>query len=31
VEWFVKTGRAPVRLSPSPELVRVLKKAGIAQ
>ena len=30
VEWFHKTGRAPVRLSPSPELVRVLKKAGIA-
>ena len=30
VEWFQKTGRAPVKLSPSPELVRVLKKAGIA-
>ena len=30
VEWFHKTGRAPVELRPSPELLRVLKKAGIA-
>jgi len=29
VEWFQKTGRAPVQLSPSPELVRVLRKAGL--
>ena len=29
VEWFEKAGRDPVTLQPSPELIRVLKKAGI--
>jgi len=29
VEWFEKVGRDPVTLQPSPELMRVLKKAGI--
>lgn len=29
VEWFVKSGRDPVRLQPSPELLSILKKAGL--